>query len=48
MMNCPQEWTDEYLVWDPLDYGNLTSIVLSPRKIWTPKMAIGNTYVIHI
>ncbi|ELT95904.1 hypothetical protein CAPTEDRAFT_137949, partial [Capitella teleta] len=37
------EWTDEYLVWDPQTYGNMTSIVLSPRKIWTPKMAIGNT-----
>ena len=37
-----QEWTDEFLTWDPDSYGGLTSIVVEPKRLWVPKLAIGN------
>ncbi|CAD5120184.1 DgyrCDS8759 [Dimorphilus gyrociliatus] len=37
------EWLDEFLMWDPEEYGNISSLVLDPRHIWTPSLAIGNS-----
>lgn len=39
-----QEWIDEFLTWDPADYGGLTAVVVEPKKMWVPKLAIGNRY----
>lgn len=36
-------WRDEYLVWDPKDYGNATLIYPDPDKVWRPKLTIQNT-----
>ncbi|XP_071949198.1 neuronal acetylcholine receptor subunit alpha-9-like isoform X2 [Antedon mediterranea] len=29
-------WTDEFLTWDPSDYGNLTKFVVPAKDIWLP------------
>merc|ERR550539_444259 len=29
-------WEDDYLKWDPEEYGGLTRLELPPSKIWTP------------
>lgn len=36
------EWIDERLVWDPLKYDNLSSIVLPPTMIWLPELTLMN------
>lgn len=37
-----QEWMDEYLVWDPADYGNLTKLRIPCDKIWLPDIVLYN------
>ena len=37
-----KEWIDEFMRWDPVDYGGLTAVVVDPSRIWVPKLAIGN------
>ena len=37
-----KEWIDERLSWDPSKYSNLTDIVINPRRIWLPEIAIIN------
>ena len=39
-----QEWVDDFLQWDPKEFGGLDKIVVNPAKIWVPKLAIGNRY----
>ena len=36
-------WADEYLNWDPKDFGNLESIVIPPRMLWLPDVALYNS-----
>ena len=36
-------WTDEKMVWDPKDYGNVTSIMLRDTDIWIPKLVMVNS-----
>ncbi|XP_071501245.1 neuronal acetylcholine receptor subunit alpha-10-like [Diadema antillarum] len=33
-------WTDEYLQWDPDDYGGLTLTTVRPSDIWTPDVSL--------
>ena len=35
-------WYDEELAWNPMDHGNLTSLVLSEGSIWTPDVELVN------
>ncbi|CAN8028949.1 unnamed protein product [Ixodes persulcatus] len=37
-----QEWLDEYLVWNPSDYGNLTKLRIPCDKIWLPDIVLYN------
>ncbi|KAK8783525.1 hypothetical protein V5799_010110 [Amblyomma americanum] len=37
-----QEWIDEYLVWDPLEFGNFTNLRLPCHKIWLPDIVLYN------
>ena len=39
---CLQEWHDEFLQWNPDDYGGMKTLVVDPTKLWVPKLAIGN------
>ena len=40
-----QKWKDEYLVWDPDDYGGLATIRIPSYKLWLPDLVISNLYV---
>jgi hypothetical protein len=35
-------WDDEFLKWDPKDYGNLTEIRFLPSEIWKPDLLLYN------
>ena len=37
-----QLWKDEYLVWDPAEFGGVSSIRVPADKIWTPDLVISN------
>ncbi|KAH3792966.1 hypothetical protein DPMN_146468 [Dreissena polymorpha] len=36
-------WTDHFLVWDPLEYSNISSINVKVKDIWTPDIVLENT-----
>lgn len=36
------KWRDEFLSWDPNDYGNITELQVESTEIWTPRMALYN------
>ncbi len=36
-------WKDEYLVWNPLNFGNLTEVTLPLDNIWTPDFTLYST-----
>lgn len=37
------EWKDEYLVWDPLKFENISHIHLSQSKVWKPYIFLENS-----
>ncbi|XP_035209216.1 neuronal acetylcholine receptor subunit alpha-10-like [Stegodyphus dumicola] len=37
-----QEWMDDYLSWNPEEYGNLTKIRIPCEKIWLPDIVLYN------
>ena len=38
-----QLWKDEYLVWDPHEYGDIAVVRLDPALIWVPDIMLYNT-----
>ncbi|KAH9512524.1 hypothetical protein Btru_038686 [Bulinus truncatus] len=34
------KWTQDYLSWDPGQYGNITTIDIKTESLWTPKLVI--------
>lgn len=38
-----QRWTDEFLRWDPSDYGGLKQITVPHDKVWLPDVTLVNT-----
>ncbi|KAH3882737.1 hypothetical protein DPMN_006682 [Dreissena polymorpha] len=36
-------WTDHFLVWEPLEYSNISSINVKVNDIWTPDIVLENT-----
>ncbi|XP_060567766.1 acetylcholine receptor subunit beta-type acr-2-like [Ruditapes philippinarum] len=36
-------WKDEYLVWDPLNFGNITHIHVLQSKVWKPYLFLENS-----
>ena len=40
-----QDWTDEFLQWDPNDYGGLESITYGHDKLWKPDINLIEKYV---
>lgn len=36
------EWTDEYVQWDPIDFGGIKSIIIPSELIWLPDVALHN------
>jgi len=43
-----QYWRDEFLIWNPESYGNVTNIHLPSSSIWRPDIAIYNRSVSDI
>lgn len=41
-MGVDIRWNDEYLLWSPPKYGNLTHLLIPEEQIWTPKLSIAN------
>lgn len=39
-----QEWKDELLVWEPKDFGGITSIRVPCDLIWLPDIVLYNKY----
>ena len=37
-------WTDQFLTWDPVDYGRITRINVPTDKIWLPDLALEDVY----
>ena len=37
-----QNWTDDFLKWNPSDYGGINRIVLPPKSVWRPDFGIVN------
>ncbi|XP_072037861.1 neuronal acetylcholine receptor subunit alpha-10-like isoform X1 [Amphiura filiformis] len=38
-----QRWNDSYLIWDPADYDNITTINIPTTKIWIPDTVLYNS-----
>lgn len=41
-LRLSKEWTDARLTWNPLSFGNLTSIIVKADKLWLPELAVMN------
>jgi len=37
-----QRWTDDYLSWEPNDYGGVDELIVPPSNIWLPDFGIAN------
>lgn len=40
-----ERWNDEFLYWNPLDYGNITEVRLPYHTIWMPDTTLYNSLV---
>ncbi|XP_033762731.1 acetylcholine receptor subunit beta-type unc-29-like [Pecten maximus] len=38
------KWNDERLVWDPSDFGQISSTQLPQSRVWTPSLVVWNTH----
>ncbi|KAH3788206.1 hypothetical protein DPMN_166340 [Dreissena polymorpha] len=38
------QWTDEFLNWNPEEYGGLDSLELPQNDIWRPDVALHNSF----
>lgn len=39
-------WTDEFLIWNPIDYNNITTILVPRSQIWIPDVTRIDVYEI--
>ncbi|KAI0214766.1 hypothetical protein LSAT2_000067, partial [Lamellibrachia satsuma] len=35
-------WKDEYLTWDPAEYGGVKRIIIPPNLLWLPDFGLEN------
>ena len=47
VIDFPQEWIDEFLTWEPTDFGNITKIRVPCQSIWIPDIVLYNKYSFH-
>ena len=40
---CFQDWVDEFLVWDPANYGGIDELIVFQREVWLPDLFVENT-----
>uniref|UniRef100_X2B459 Neurotransmitter-gated ion-channel ligand-binding domain-containing protein n=1 Tax=Capitella teleta TaxID=283909 RepID=X2B459_CAPTE len=36
------DWTDEFMQWDPKDFGGVSRIIVPPDLIWLPDFGLEN------
>lgn len=37
---CFKKWKDDFLTWDPKDFGNITFTYVKYNQIWSPRLAL--------
>jgi len=37
-----EHWKDEFLTWNPADYGGITRIIVPPQLVWLPDFGLEN------
>jgi len=37
-----QHWKDDFLTWNPVDYGGIARIVVPPHLVWLPDFGLEN------
>jgi len=47
-MMCTQEWHDYKLMWNPSEYGGVTTINVPAHDIWTPDIVLYNRYLLVV
>ncbi|GFN81644.1 acetylcholine receptor subunit alpha-like protein [Plakobranchus ocellatus] len=40
-------WSDQLLTWSPINFGNVTSILVHQEDIWLPDVQVGNSVVLQ-
>ena len=40
-----QYWKDDFLTWNPADYGGIARIVVPPQLVWLPDFGLENRYI---
>ena len=40
-----QNWRDEFMVWNPEDYGNITNMKIASELVWMPDVVLYNKWV---
>ncbi len=40
-----QIWHDEFLMWEPQDYDNITQLAVPFGNVWSPEFSVSNRYV---
>lgn len=40
-----QQWNDSRLAWEPKDYDNITSTLVSSEYLWTPSLFLGDSHI---
>ena len=41
-----QKWTDEFMVWNPEDFGSIRYLIVAPNKLWVPDLYFFNGFVL--
>ena len=41
-LSCCQEWKDEGLQWDPVEYGGVKTLFVPSKSIWLPELVLYN------
>lgn len=40
--DCLQKWVDEFISWDPADYGGLETVRVATKSVWVPDVILIN------
>jgi hypothetical protein len=43
-----QSWRNEFLTWNPSDFGNITSTTIPADAAWIPDLLITNRYFVQV
>ena len=43
MYRVLQQWDDEFLTWNPSEYGGVEDITVAQKSVWLPDLLVENT-----